>query len=308
MTRIGKPAIAAALLAFGGQVQAASVLILNGNGASNIAAPITTAGFTVISDAFNPGVIASRLAVPNDISQIWIWNDGSFGGSFSAAVPARAFNAADLAALQTFNGTRDNWIMDGLSWRGNANTDERNFTMNQALALEAAGGGIVLGADDASGAAIVQHVNQVAAFFNFNLFGGVYNTSPASQQFGGSFISSPNSVNPANVVGTTTYSEMPNGLQPNGIFMATAVFGIGAVNNCCGVPVPALGSDTFNGITHQSVNHVVTTNIPGAGINPPPPPPTGAVPEPATWAMMIMGFGAIGGALRRRPAMRVRYA
>ncbi|WP_205012854.1 DVUA0089 family protein [Sphingomonas panacisoli] len=34
----------------------------------------------------------------------------------------------------------------------------------------------------------------------------------------------------------------------------------------------------------------------------------GAVPEPATWAMMLMGFGAIGGALRRRPAVRVRYA
>lgn len=34
----------------------------------------------------------------------------------------------------------------------------------------------------------------------------------------------------------------------------------------------------------------------------------GAVPEPATWAMMIIGFGAIGGALRRRQAVRVRYA
>ncbi|NJC33389.1 hypothetical protein GGR88_000863 [Sphingomonas jejuensis] len=30
------------------------------------------------------------------------------------------------------------------------------------------------------------------------------------------------------------------------------------------------------------------------------PPPTGAVPEPATWAMMIGGFGLIGGAMRRR--------
>ena len=26
----------------------------------------------------------------------------------------------------------------------------------------------------------------------------------------------------------------------------------------------------------------------------------GAVPEPATWAMMIVGFGLVGGALRRR--------
>ena len=27
----------------------------------------------------------------------------------------------------------------------------------------------------------------------------------------------------------------------------------------------------------------------------------GAVPEPATWAMMLVGFGALGGAMRRRP-------
>lgn len=30
--------------------------------------------------------------------------------------------------------------------------------------------------------------------------------------------------------------------------------------------------------------------------------PVGGVPEPASWAMMIMGFGAIGGAMRRRAA------
>ena len=33
----------------------------------------------------------------------------------------------------------------------------------------------------------------------------------------------------------------------------------------------------------------------------------GAVPEPATWAMMILGFGLIGAAMRRRQA-KVRYA
>jgi hypothetical protein len=27
-----------------------------------------------------------------------------------------------------------------------------------------------------------------------------------------------------------------------------------------------------------------------------------AVPEPASWAMMISGFGLVGGAMRRRPA------
>ena len=35
-----------------------------------------------------------------------------------------------------------------------------------------------------------------------------------------------------------------------------------------------------------------------------------AVPEPATWAMLMLGFGAMGAAMRRRTqvTMRVRYA
>ena len=32
------------------------------------------------------------------------------------------------------------------------------------------------------------------------------------------------------------------------------------------------------------------------------------VPEPATWALMILGFGAIGGAMRRRAKTAVRFA
>ena len=34
----------------------------------------------------------------------------------------------------------------------------------------------------------------------------------------------------------------------------------------------------------------------------------GAVPEPATWAMLILGFGAIGAGMRRRERTRVIYA
>jgi hypothetical protein len=33
-----------------------------------------------------------------------------------------------------------------------------------------------------------------------------------------------------------------------------------------------------------------------------------AVPEPATWAMMILGMGAVGGAMRRRTRTGVTYA
>jgi hypothetical protein len=35
-------------------------------------------------------------------------------------------------------------------------------------------------------------------------------------------------------------------------------------------------------------------------------PPTGGVPEPSTWALMLLGFGAVGWAMRRRTS--VRYA
>jgi hypothetical protein len=33
-----------------------------------------------------------------------------------------------------------------------------------------------------------------------------------------------------------------------------------------------------------------------------------AVPEPATWGLMILGFGAVGGAMRRRQSVKARVA
>ena len=38
-----------------------------------------------------------------------------------------------------------------------------------------------------------------------------------------------------------------------------------------------------------------------------PPPTPGAVPEPGTWAMMLLGFGVVGGALRARRRVSVSY-
>ena len=40
------------------------------------------------------------------------------------------------------------------------------------------------------------------------------------------------------------------------------------------------------------------------GGNPPPTPPVGAVPEPSTWMLLIFGFLACGGAMRRQRASR----
>ena len=45
-------------------------------------------------------------------------------------------------------------------------------------------------------------------------------------------------------------------------------------------------------LTHSGGDYVFVDNLTFAG--------AGAVPEPATWAMMIIGFGAVGASMRRR--------
>lgn len=65
----------------------------------------------------------------------------------------------------------------------------------------------------------------------------------------------------------------------------------------------------FDGSANLSLlsSEVVTTPPPGNGITPPVTPPGGAVvPEPATWALLVLGFGLVGQALRatRRQGLR----
>lgn len=60
-----------------------------------------------------------------------------------------------------------------------------------------------------------------------------------------------------------------------------------------------IGSFTFSGFAagNTSIDNLVATTNVGS-----------AVPEPATWGMMLAGFGAVGVALRRRRSVRVAYA
>lgn len=46
----------------------------------------------------------------------------------------------------------------------------------------------------------------------------------------------------------------------------------------------------------------IAVDVKAVDAPPPPPPPMPAIPEPATWAMMILGFGAAGSMIRRRRA------
>ena len=63
--------------------------------------------------------------------------------------------------------------------------------------------------------------------------------------------------------------------------------------------------DIINWSFNDSYNPI--TNAP-TGTAPAGSPTSGAVPEPATWAMMVLGFGALGGVMRRKRRQIIRYA
>jgi hypothetical protein len=70
-----------------------------------------------------------------------------------------------------------------------------------------------------------------------------------------------------------------------------------------GLRVTIGGQDFFGYARFVGPNITVAFNdIAGAGIT------AGTVPEPASWAMLILGFGAIGGAVRTRRSAQLRPA
>lgn len=64
---------------------------------------------------------------------------------------------------------------------------------------------------------------------------------------------------------------------------------------------PGPGTPNFN----TTVGTVVLTGFTNGGFGAA---LAGAVPEPATWGLLILGFGAIGGAMRRRQSVGIAYA
>lgn len=75
-------------------------------------------------------------------------------------------------------------------------------------------------------------------------------------------------------------------------------------------PFPNLG---FIGFTADSPFSNLSISVPGDGIDLDNftfgvATPIAAVPEPSTWGIMIVGFGMVGMAARRRKAVRVTYA
>ena len=93
-----------------------------------------------------------------------------------------------------------------------------------------------------------------------------------------------------------------------------AVLGTYDLSTLAAISTPgATNGGAFRGIQSTSTNiryltlsgsYILAHSLTVAGAA------TGAVPEPATWAMMMLGFGAMGASLRRRAKVtaRVRFA
>ena len=89
---------------------------------------------------------------------------------------------------------------------------------------------------------------------------------------------------------------------PNGLWSGSGASGAIALNFAG--PLGSIALDNF-ATRYQSISPAVNGATSGVGIGTP-----GAVPEPATWALMILGFGAVGMAMRRRnmSTSKIAYA
>jgi hypothetical protein len=98
-----------------------------------------------------------------------------------------------------------------------------------------------------------------------------------------------------NLPGGTVFSGPPFTLARNGT--TSGFFGLVSATPFSSVVIT---NNRFGGyISDEGMDNFITN---GAGsVN-------GAVPEPASWAMMILGMGAVGGALRRRSKVATKVA
>lgn len=121
---------------------------------------------------------------------------------------------------------------------------------------------------------------------------------PGTYQWGGNWSALENSTNPDSVI-----TSLTNGNQMN---FSTTMFGLTIIGAHFGNIAGDAGNVSVFWLFDFGTTgaNFVTLDDPQGWSNAalyttgsPPPPPT--VPEPATWAMMLLGFGAAGAAMRR---------
>lgn len=195
------------------------------------------------------------------------------------AVPAQAVVVPDgtLAAVGTFNPTV------------NLTTNPSTYSALNGGTFQTTGTGGFFGATGGTGVmnGTLQFSNVVGTTIlqtlsNFFVFG---------DGSGGTFNYSVNSV--------TTNALVNQGVaaQSGTLFLLGTI-----VNSTLGYDTPTASSLTvqFNSTGGSPFSTSATLAVPPAGV--------GAVPEPATWGLMLLGFGMIGVGLRSRRRTTVTYA
>ena len=268
--------------------------------------PTGTGTFDPANDYITPGSPHQGFAVSSDQSG-FLGNENAFGGGSFGTSTATALTGAAL-----------NGYTYGLSWTGGnsflsitnnyfLNANEQRVVINSTItalqdltglafvtsvdpdpdvgrfgnfATVNQRGNDVFGVNDFVGSAGAVS-GLVLAILNLNANGYAHST-----QINSSCCSTPNPFSVLN------YTDGDVGLSGTGDFGLGLAYNIGDLMNG--------GSASF------TYAYAVGDRIGDTGSNPD---PVGGVPEPATWAMMMVGFGLVGGTLRRRRVRAsLRYA
>ena len=211
-------------------------------------------------------------------------------------------NADDATALRSFYAAgNDNLLFDGTLYIRNINYNADSIfpgtngglgglLINEVYSLAARGGGIFFGTDhnccqgDVNG--LINSLLPGAAF------SGITYPSTDGQFNGTELLTAKVNVAPLDVL--TNWAGVPSeAIAPTGTF--TDFLGASRTLSSQVDVADAPGGGT-------KYSYISTSFAPGGGpidIGDPDP-PGGTVPEPATWAMMVIGFGLVGVTSRRR--------
>lgn len=222
---------------------------------------------------------------------------------FDATSFSSKFNAADITAVRSFYADNNrNLLLDGNLYVRSAdinlasdfpgpNGSTGGLTVNEVWSLASRGGGIMIGTDHVG---YQVDANQILnAIIPLASFSGVIDPSPDGAFTGTELISVKSNVAPADLL--THYSSLvTQGIAPTGDFVdfqgnAITLYSQLNIAEDVGGPRNSFISTSF---APGGGSVIITDPNAGGGV--------GLVPEPATWMMMILGFGCAGSLLRRR--------
>ena len=197
------------------------------------------------------------------------------GAAAAAAFTATPANAAAIVQLEQVGNSMVISLSGSLNIDGMTRLSPALYGRSQNSLLQANGTQIAFGPSGTN---------------NMNAYAGMTGPTPKFS-FTGAF-------NAVSYTGPTTsiFFDLGRLLLPAGYVSGQALANTSIFNN---VSYASLNVTEGSSFVYQLPNDTLTVRI---GVL------AGGVPEPSTWALLILGFGAVGGAMRRKATVRVAYA